>query len=329
MWDSIKPSRRQHVALAFRPWPSLPSPPARFATTVRLPTWTGTTSTNWNDASNFGRRIVPSPRQWQRRRKRLQRHHQAPFPLSRSSPPTPPSTTSPSIPAPTSPSTAALPSTWLGQPSPTTAPSLISLALAPSIWNFTANTLLTGTEKSSSTPTPRPMFQITAAAGVTITNDTTHTIDGVGTEVDAALINNGTVNADSPSGPEPPLLQTSNMTNNNLFEATAGATMNISGITVTQGANGTISGAGGTVNMTGVTINGGTIGGSVNVNNSTFNNLKIAANTTISRRRRRHFNYGGPPPSPTTAPSRSATSAPPPPSTSPPTPPSPAPAPSS
>ena len=170
---------------------------------------------------------------------------------------------------------------------------LISTVSSPSFLNFTANTLLTGSG-TIRLNTYSPDSQLTTAAGVTITNDTTHTIDGVG-DIDAALVNNGTVNADSPLGPRTLLLQTSNMTNNKLFEATAGATMNISGITVTQGANGTIASAGGTVNMTGVTINGGTItGSSVNVSNSTFNNLKVASNTTILVLGGATLTYGGP-----------------------------------
>ena len=170
---------------------------------------------------------------------------------------------------------------------------LISTVTAPSFLNFTANTLLTGSGKIQLN-TYSPDSQITTAAGVTITNDVAQTIDGVG-DINAALINNGTVNADSPIGTRTLLLQTSNMTNNNLFEATGSAALNISGITVTQGANGTIASAGGTVNMTGVTINGGTItGSSINVSNSTFNNLKVASNTTILVVGGATLNYGGP-----------------------------------
>ena len=62
-----------------------------------------------------------------------------------------------------------------------------------------------------------PDARLTAATGATLTNDVNETIDGVG-EIDAPLINNGTVNADYAS--HALLLQTSNMTNNNLFEST-------------------------------------------------------------------------------------------------------------
>ena len=72
----------------------------------------------------------------------------------------------------------------------------------------------------------------------TLTQAAGHTIQGLG-QINAALTNNGTVNANVNAGTL--TLQTSAMTNNNLFEATSGGILAISGITVTQGASGQIT----------------------------------------------------------------------------------------
>jgi fibronectin-binding autotransporter adhesin len=99
--------------------------------------------------------------------------------------------------------------------------------------------------------------ELNTGAGGSVTQDVHHSIVGVG-EINAALTNNGLVNADV-SG-QTLTLQTSNMTNNSVFEATANGTLAISDITVTQTANGSINAAGGTVNLNGsATISGGTL----------------------------------------------------------------------
>ena len=75
------------------------------------------------------------------------------------------------------------------------------------------------------------------------------------------------------------------MTNNNLFEATSGATLAISGITVTQGASGQIIavGAGSKVNLIGdATISGGTLStsaGGVIQNSSGTNTIGSLTNS--------------------------------------------------
>src|SRR5262249_25847170 len=118
----------------------------------------------------------------------------------------------------------------------------------------------------------------------TLTQAAGHTISGWG-QINAALTNNGTVNANINAGTL--TLQsgnmTGNMTNNNLLEATGGGTLAISGITVTQGASGQISalGAGSKVNLAaGATISGGmlsTTSGGVIQNVSGVNTISSAA----------------------------------------------------
>jgi fibronectin-binding autotransporter adhesin len=83
------------------------------------------------------------------------------------------------------------------------------------------------------------------------------TISGLG-DINAALTNNGTVNANVSS--QALNLQTSAMTNNATFEATNGATLSINSITVTQGTAGVVSaGAASAVNLVNSTISGGTL----------------------------------------------------------------------
>ena len=124
----------------------------------------------------------------------------------------------------------------------------------------------------------------------TLTQDAGHSIVGVG-EINAALTNSGTVDANING--QIMSLQNSNMTNDSVFEATAGGTLNISGITVTQNASGSISAAGGTVNLTGgTTISGGTLSsnsgsaifntGGTNTLDSLTNNASIDVNVNTT-----------------------------------------------
>ena len=102
--------------------------------------------------------------------------------------------------------------------------------------------------------------ELNTGTGGSVTQDVNHSIVGVG-QINAALTNNGLVNADV-SG-QTLTLQTNNMTNNSVFEATGSGTLAIGAITVTQTANGSINAAGGTVNLNGgATISGGTLNSS-------------------------------------------------------------------
>jgi uncharacterized protein (AIM24 family) len=124
--------------------------------------------------------------------------------------------------------------------------------------NFVSTTLLTGSG-TVMLDDYAPNAQLTASAGATLTNDTNQTIDGIG-EIDAPLVNNGTVNANFDSGNRTLLLQTNNMTNNATFEATGGGILDVSGITVSQGASANITaGNGSEVVFTNATISGGTL----------------------------------------------------------------------
>ena len=103
--------------------------------------------------------------------------------------------------------------------------------------------------------------QITSATGKTITQQSDHTIEGVG-QVGASLINDGVVRANASLGSGSELtLMTNNKTNTNLFEAVENSTLNISGIAVNNvGATIRANGAGSVVQLTGATsINGGTL----------------------------------------------------------------------
>jgi hypothetical protein len=105
------------------------------------------------------------------------------------------------------------------------------------------------------------LAQITTAAGNTITQQSGHTIEGVG-NIAASLINQGVVRADASLGMGSELnLLTNNKTNSNLFEAVTNSTLNISGIAVNN-AGGIIraSGADSVVQLSGtMSIAGGTL----------------------------------------------------------------------
>ncbi len=163
---------------------------------------------------------------------------------------------------------------------------------AQSIVNLTNSVTLAGTgnlilDQSSN------RALISAAAGATLTQAATHTISGFG-DVYAALVNNGTVNANVSGGAI--TLNTSfngstGVTNNNLIEATGGGSVNVNGITLTQSTAGLLTAAAGsTVNLAGATVSGGTVssagsaaGGTVQIDNgnpTTYTGgLTVAAGT--------------------------------------------------
>jgi T5SS/PEP-CTERM-associated repeat protein/autotransporter-associated beta strand protein len=92
-----------------------------------------------------------------------------------------------------------------------------------------------------------------------LTQGAGHTIRGFG-EVNAALTNDGLVNATVPG--EALTLSGSSITNNNTIEA-GGGLLDISGITVTQAANGQLLAAGGNVQFDGATtVKGGLLNSS-------------------------------------------------------------------
>ena len=149
--------------------------------------------------------------------------------------------------------------------------------------NFTNPTSVTGTG-TIALADYNPNARLTAAAGATVNLSSGQTVNGVG-EIDAPLLNNGTVNA-SLAG-HAIFLQTSAMTNNNLFEATGGGTLNVNGITVTQGAGGQIRADNisavsiyNNANIIGGSINAST-GGSVTTSSATFTSVGITTGTTV------------------------------------------------
>ena len=121
-----------------------------------------------------------------------------------------------------------------------------------------ADTLLNGTGAImlNATANSTGRAQITTAGTSVLTQAAGSSITGDG-QINATLVNNGTVNANV--GGSDLFLQTDNMTNNSLFEATGGGRLDISGITVTQGASGQISANNSTVNLSSASIVGGTL----------------------------------------------------------------------
>ena len=103
--------------------------------------------------------------------------------------------------------------------------------------------------------------ELDTSAGVTLTQDVNHSIAFIGT-INAALINNGVVNANLATSSKL-ILQTNNKTNNNLFEATRGI-LAINGITITQGPSGQILASLGNVTLSNTTINGGALNSAAN-----------------------------------------------------------------
>ena len=130
---------------------------------------------------------------------------------------------------------------------------------ATCIFHADADLLLTGTGILQLGRTTNA--EMTTAAGATITQQAGHAIAGVG-EISGSLINHGTVRADASLGSGSDLnLLTNDMTNTNLFEAVAGSTLNINGISITNTAA-TIraQGAGAVVEFSGTgSIVGGTL----------------------------------------------------------------------
>jgi fibronectin-binding autotransporter adhesin len=123
--------------------------------------------------------------------------------------------------------------------------------------------------------------RLDTGANITLTQAAGHTIAGHGA-INASLINNGTVNANTAT--DVLVLQTSNMTNNGLFEATAGI-LNITGITISQGSTGQIAASPGTVNLNAATISNGTLNGAgifEVVGTSTINSLTTHAAIQIT-----------------------------------------------
>jgi hypothetical protein len=146
--------------------------------------------------------------------------------------------------------------------------------------NFTSNITVNGTG-TIFLDDNNPFPSINTSNGATVTMSAGQTIDGKGF-VNASLVNNGTINANNYGNPL--TLQTNAMTNNNVLEATGNGTLNITGITVTQGTNGVIKSDGSPVNITNSNISGGTLNtpnASIGVSNSIFSNVNIATGTTV------------------------------------------------
>ncbi len=256
MWDSLKPSRRQFVALASAF--AVASAAAHSFATTTTSTWTGTTSTVWSNAANWSPNTA-DPSNGNNGVSDYDVIIGTPSPTILDINATIDSLTV---------NAGGLLQSNGGESLTINGPTLTNngtilintnLANAVTSLGFAANTTLTGTGTLSLNDNGNPVVaQIVTAANVTLTQDVNHTINGHG-GLDAALINNGTVNASVANTTL--LLQSNPMTNNNLFEATAG-TLSISSITVTQGLAGQISAAGGTVNITNSTVSGGTLASS-------------------------------------------------------------------
>jgi hypothetical protein len=146
--------------------------------------------------------------------------------------------------------------------------------------DFNANTTLTGTG-TIILNYATSNAELNTGANDTLTQDVHHTIQGFG-QINAALINNGTVNANVFN--QVLTLQTDNITNNALVEATNGGILVINGITVTQGTSGQITvGAASTLSLTGATLSKGVLNGSGVIVVSTPSTLdSLTNNDTIS-----------------------------------------------
>ena len=133
--------------------------------------------------------------------------------------------------------------------------------------------------------------QINTAPGSTVTIGSQQTIAGMG-EINAALTNNGTIDAWNITNygyTSPLYLQSSNMTNNNLMEATNSGNLYISGIDIVQGSAAIIAATtGGQVSLNGATITGGTLSSDSTSDiiavggTNDLNGVTIAANSTMN-----------------------------------------------
>ncbi len=256
MWDSIKPSRRQFVALAsvF----AVASAAARSSATTTTSTWTGATSTLWSNAANWSPNTA-DPSNGNAGVSDYNVIIGAPSPTLLD--------ISVTIDTLTLNAGAHL-QTNGGTTRTVNGPTLTdngiitinaNVANAGTTLTFGANTTLSGSGSVILTTNGNPATsQINTALNVVLTQASGHTISGNG-ELNAALINNGTVNANSTAGTAALLLESNPMTNNSLFEATAGGTLQISGNTVTQGPSGQLLASNGTVSIINGTISGGTL----------------------------------------------------------------------
>jgi hypothetical protein len=135
--------------------------------------------------------------------------------------------------------------------------------------------------------------QLNTSGNAVLTIGSQQLIHGWG-QINASLVNNGTITADFVSG-VPLVLQTNNMTNNALIQSLSGANLQIAGITLTQSPNAQLlanNGSGFLINsgtVTGGTLNSGTaaaiaVQGPSNsfVSVSNNANVNIVDNTTLS-----------------------------------------------
>ncbi|MDX2148253.1 MAG: hypothetical protein SFZ23_12095 [Planctomycetota bacterium] len=108
------------------------------------------------------------------------------------------------------------------------------------------------------------------------TNGAGHTIRGTG-RISSAMVNNGLVNADVAGRF---LRVNANVTNNNLYTATSGGTLEMNSASVTQTPTAQIQAAGGTVRLNSTSVSGGTISGS-GASIVEANNLTAVGVTTL------------------------------------------------
>ncbi|MEM1184158.1 MAG: GC-type dockerin domain-anchored protein [Planctomycetota bacterium] len=124
--------------------------------------------------------------------------------------------------------------------------------------------------------------QLNTEPGITVTQDNSHTIRGAG-ELNAALINNGTVEAANTGLGNVLEIQGQDKTNSGTFASGTSAVLQIEGINLTQGTGGVIDARDGDVNLTNVnTIDGGRINASLGGDVTRQTGTTTLVDTTIN-----------------------------------------------
>ncbi|MEM1186676.1 MAG: GC-type dockerin domain-anchored protein [Planctomycetota bacterium] len=157
-----------------------------------------------------------------------------------------------------------------------------SSSTANAILNFEASALITGPGTILLNGGADDAL-ITTADGVAATNDAGHTIEGNG-QIDAALINNGTVTATNTGLGNVLELEERNKVNNATIAASTSAVLQIEGIAIDQTGGGTLDAADGTINfLSGTTsaILGGTITGGMDALVTRQSGLTTLSNVTL------------------------------------------------
>lgn len=126
--------------------------------------------------------------------------------------------------------------------------------------------------------------QIAAGSGGLLTIGPAQTIHGHG-NTSMALVNTGLIDADVPG--QPLQMNTTGQTNNGLIRATNGGRLEVSGITLSQGASGVLRAQSGSVDLINAALAGGTIESSSGerlasvIGTSTLSNLRSTGNVHV------------------------------------------------